>query len=95
MMHEAEGHFTILRRRRVEGETGYSRSSLYALIKQGLWPKPVSIGLRSVGWPAHEVAALNRARIAGESEQAIRVLVQQLEAERRANHRPRPSPEAA
>ena len=74
---------TILRRRQVETATGYSRSTIYLRISQGLWPKPVAIGPRAVGWPAGEVAAVNSARIAGKSEEEIRTLVAQLERERR------------
>jgi prophage regulatory protein len=76
--------FTILRRKQVEAETGYSRSTLYLRISQGLWPKPVRIGPRAVGWPAAEVAGLNAARISGKSEPDIRALVGKLEADRRS-----------
>ncbi len=34
-------------------------------ISQGLWTNQVSLGPRCVGWPAHKIAALNAARIAG------------------------------
>jgi prophage regulatory protein len=37
-----------------------------------------------VGWPAHEVAALNAARIAGKADAEIRALVTHLEAARKA-----------
>ena len=73
---------TILRRKQVQIETGYSRSTIYLRITQGLWPKPVSLGARAVGWPAGEVAALNAARIAGKSDDEIRALVVTLETER-------------
>ena len=75
---------SILRRRQVQAETGYSRSTIYVRIAQGLWPKPVSLGARAVGWPAREVAALNAARIAGQSDEDIRALVARLEAGRNA-----------
>ena len=68
----------ILRRPRVEEASGYSRSTLYLRITQGLWPKGVGIGSRAVGWPASEVAAINAARIAGKSDDEIRALVTQL-----------------
>jgi len=71
--------FTILRRKQVEAEIGLSRSTIYLRISQGLWPKPVSLGARAVGWPACEVAALNAARIAGKTECDIRALVVQLQ----------------
>ena len=74
---------TILRRTQVQAETGYSRSTIYLRIGQGLWPKPVRLGPRAVGWPASEVAALNAARIAGKPDEAIRALVARLEIHRR------------
>ena len=64
-------------------ERGRSRSAHYLDIQQGLFTKPVSIGARAVGWPAHEVAALNAARIAGKSDDEIRELVVRLEAARK------------
>lgn len=70
---------TILRRRQVEAHTGYSRSTIYLRITEGLWTRPVSLGARAVGWPAAEVDALNAARIAGRSEADIRALVARLE----------------
>jgi prophage regulatory protein len=52
-------------------------------MNQGLWPKQVSLGARAVGWPESEVQAMNSARIAGKSDEAIRALVAQLEAARK------------
>jgi prophage regulatory protein len=62
--------------------SGDKRSSHYRRIQQGLWTKPVKLGPRAVGWPAHECEVLNAARIAGKSEQEIRQLVIELEAAR-------------
>ena len=76
--------FTILRRKTVQLRTGYSRSTIYLRITQGLWPKPVRLGARAVGWPANEVAAINEARIAGWSDAKIRALVAELVAQRTA-----------
>ena len=64
-------------------ERGRSRTSHYLDIQQGLFTRPVQIGLRAVGWPAGEVAAINAARIAGKSEDEIRELVAKLEAARK------------
>lgn len=75
---------TILRRRQVEARSGYSRSTIYLRIAEGLWTRGVSLGGRAVGWPAHEVEALLAARIAGRSEADIRALVARLEAARPA-----------
>jgi prophage regulatory protein len=74
---------TILRLPSVKTESGLSRSTLYLRIAQGLWTKPISLGGRSVGWPASEVAALNTARIAGKTDEDVRVLVRLLEAGRK------------
>lgn len=75
---------TILRLPNVKSESGLSRSTIYLRIAQGLWPKPVNLGVRAVGWPASEIAAINAARIAGKSDDEIRALVVKLEAARRA-----------
>jgi len=75
---------SILRLPAVKISTGLSRSTLYLRIAQGVFPRPVSLGGRSVGWPAHEVAALNAARIAGKPDAEIRELVTKLETARKA-----------
>lgn len=59
-----------------------SNASIYKLIGDGLWTKPVLIGRRSVGWPSEEVEEINRARIAGLSDAKIRELVQILHQKR-------------
>ena len=74
---------TICRLPAVKFESGYSRSTIYLRIAQGLWTKQVSLGPRCVGWPAHEVAALNATRIAGKTDDEIRELVVKLEAARK------------
>lgn len=74
---------TILRLPAVKSESGYSRSTIYLRIAQGLWTKQVNLGPRCVGWPAHEVAALNATRIAGKTDEEIRELVLKLEAARK------------
>lgn len=81
MAHEIQAA-TILRRKQVEAATGYSRSTIYLRIAQGLFTKPVSIGARAVGFPAGEVEAINAARIAGKTDDDIRKLVQRLQAAR-------------
>ncbi|STY31511.1 prophage CP4-57 regulatory protein AlpA [Legionella wadsworthii] len=74
---------TILRLPAVKISSGLPRSTLYLRISQGLWTKPISLGARTVGWPAHEVTALNAARIAGKTDEEIRALVCHLEAARK------------
>ena len=75
---------TIYRLPAVKFESGYSRSTIYLRIAQGLWTKQVSLGPRCVGWPRDEVSALNAARIAGKSDEEIRTLVVKLEGARKA-----------
>lgn len=75
---------SILRLPAVKAATGLSRSALYLRIAHGVFPHPVNLGGRAVGWPAHEVAALNAARIAGKPDAEIRELVAQLETARKA-----------
>ena len=40
-----------LRRPAVEAATGLSRSSLYAMMDKGEFPRPIRIGKRAVAWP--------------------------------------------
>ena len=82
MEQSSHSPLAILRRKQVQAESGYPRSTLYLRIAQGLWPKPVSLGARAVGWPAGEVSAVNAARIAGKTDDEIRALVVRLELER-------------
>lgn len=74
---------TILRIPAAKTQSGYSRSTIYLRIEQGLWTKPVSLGPRAVGWPAHEIDALIAARISGKTDPQIRDLVELLHAKRK------------
>jgi prophage regulatory protein len=78
------GPFTILRIPATKAQSGYSRSTIYLRITQGLWTKQIALGARSIGWPANEVAALNAARISGKTDDEIRLLVLKLETARKA-----------
>lgn len=40
----------VLRRREVEVRTGLSRSSIYRLMDLGMFPRPVRLSARAVGW---------------------------------------------
>lgn len=74
---------SILRMREVKTVTGHrSHASIYNAVRNGLFTKQVQIGQRSVGWPSEEVHAINNARIAGQSEEQIKTLVQRLHANR-------------
>lgn len=72
-------HYTaILRLPKVLAISGCSRSYIYQLINEGLWPKSVRLGARAVGWPEREVSVVCEARIAGQSNEEIRRLIEQL-----------------
>jgi prophage regulatory protein len=73
----------LLRRPAVEQASGDSKSTLYRKIKEGLLTKPVKIGGERVAWPANEVQAINKARIAGKSDEEIKALVIELEIARK------------
>ena len=74
---------TILRLPATKSQSGYSRSTIYLRITQGLWTKQISLGPRAIGWPADEVAALNMARISGKTDAQIRELVDSLHTKRK------------
>jgi len=74
---------TILRLPEVLKRRARCRSSHYLDINNGLFPKPINIGLRAVSWLDHEVDAVNNARIAGKTDDQIRKLVIRLELARK------------
>ena len=46
---------TILRLPDIISRTGLSRSSIYLYLSEGGFPKPISLGARSVGWLESEI----------------------------------------
>ena len=46
---------SILRRPDVERRTGLSRSTIYLKVSLGLFPKPIKLGPRAIGWLATEI----------------------------------------
>lgn len=54
----------LIRRREVERLTALSRSRIYDLMKQGTFPRPVSLGSMSVAWLEIEVMEWIASRIA-------------------------------
>lgn len=73
---------SLLRLPDVMQATGLSRASVYLNASNGLITTPIKIGQRSAAWPESEIEAINRARIAGKSENDIKVLVTKLLRER-------------
>ena len=47
----------IYRRPDVEKLVGLSRSTLYAMMAEGSFPKPVKLGKRAVGWLEQDIRA--------------------------------------
>lgn len=63
---------TILRRPDVERLTGLPRSSIYRQMAEGVFPRPVSLGGRSVGWKFTDIREWLAARsLVGTNEGTI------------------------
>ncbi len=54
---------SFLRRKQVETRTGLSRSTIYQYVKDGIFPKPVPLGPRAVGWLESDVGDWIAARV--------------------------------
>jgi len=72
----------IIRRQEVLESTGWSKSTLYNRLKTGLFPTPISLGARAVGFVESECNKVIQAMIAGYSEQQLKDLVHDLVANR-------------
>jgi prophage regulatory protein len=48
---------SLLRLPTVRARTGLSRSSIYARVAAGTFPRPISIGPRAVAWPSDAIDA--------------------------------------
>lgn len=74
--------YTIKRGKDARAQFGVSQSTYYNWIERGLIPPGIALGVRSVGWPQHELNQIAAARISGKSESEIRALVKDLIAAR-------------
>ena len=61
---------------------GQSRVTPWRHTRAGVLPPPVKLSPGCTRWPAHEVEAIDRARLAGADDAAIRELVLKLVADR-------------
>jgi len=59
----ADMAITVLRLPEVRRRTGLSKSSIYLRVSQGTFPKPISLGARSVGWVESELESWFEQRI--------------------------------
>ena len=55
----------IMRKGEVCGVLGLSKSTIYAMIKDGRFPAPTRIGQRASGWPESKVSKWIADRVAG------------------------------
>ena len=74
----------MLRMPRVMEAFGKSRCMIYDWINKGLLTKPVAMGPRTSSWPATEIEAIQKARIAGHDDVQITVLVSKLMSDRQS-----------
>ena len=61
---------------------GGGKSTLYAEIKKGYFPKPIKLGLRRIGWPEHEVDAVMQFFLRGETQNELKAFIKKLETNR-------------
>jgi prophage regulatory protein len=61
----------MIRRRQVEARTGLSRSTIYAGVAAGTFPKPIQLGAQAVGWLESEIDAWLRERVAASRGEAV------------------------
>lgn len=73
----------FLRLPAVMERTGLSRSAIYARASDGLFPRPVPLGLRTAAWPEHEVEAVLKAHLREVPDETLRELVADLRKQRK------------
>lgn len=65
----------IIRLPAVLNTMGISRATLYKQIQAGLFPSPINLGARSVGWISDEVQTVIHARVQGFDNNALKTLI--------------------
>lgn len=63
---------------------GQSRVTPWRKVRAGMLPPPVKLSPGCTRWPTHEIEAIDRARLAGADDEAVRKLVAELVAARTA-----------
>jgi len=81
---------SLLRYPAVSERICLSKSAIYARVRDGRFPQPISVGPRVVAWPENEVAAWLDATIHGATEDELRELVKTFHADRGCS---KPNPE--
>jgi len=64
----------IERKAEVVNRTGLPATTLQDRISLGLFPRPIQLGGRTVGWPSHEVDAVIAAMLAGRDSSIYAIL---------------------
>lgn len=57
----------LVRRPQVEALTGLKRSSMYALMRAGQFPRPIKLSARAVAWPLQAIQQWVEARAVASS----------------------------
>ncbi len=60
----------ILRLPAVKDRTGLARSTIYASIAEGTFPKPVRLGARAVGWRESDILSWLDSRVSRSANKA-------------------------
>jgi prophage regulatory protein len=68
----------FLRFPEIRARRSISSSTHYRHVDAGLMTPPVKLGPNTAAWPEHEIDAIDRARLAGADDDAIRTLVREL-----------------
>ncbi len=63
MVSQLQNALHILRRQQVQARTGLTRSTIYQKIAEGVFPKPVKLSSRAVGWLESDIQGWLQARV--------------------------------
>jgi prophage regulatory protein len=73
-----KNNLKVIRKPEACNLAGISNTSLFEQTKSGLFPPPISIGARAVGFIWHEIQTVIAARSIGKSDDEIRLIVKAL-----------------
>ena len=60
-------------------KTTFGRSSLYAKVSKGLFPKPVKVGSRKIAWPKNEIDQMMTFYLSTTNEEDTKSFVTNME----------------